>query len=96
MTVAADYYAEVVIGAEAIEHALHLGLIANLEQRSDREVVDAIAAVAREAADVPGGLAALFAADYADDPGAFPARMNAALTRSAHMHHDENGGTQHV
>jgi hypothetical protein len=82
MTLTEEIYAD----AEAIEHALHERLIADLGLLPDADVLRAIAIVAAQAAPLPGALGALVAADYADDPAAFARRMHAALWRAAQLH----------
>lgn len=76
--------------AEAIEHAEHVGLLIHPELLPDTDVLAAIALVAQQAELLPGGLAALLAGDYADDPAAFCLRMRRALGLAAHIHHAED------
>jgi hypothetical protein len=78
------------IDAEAIEHALHDGILADLGLLPDAQVTAAIAAVASQARLLPGGLALLLAGDYFDDPGAFVRRMNNALYRAAQIRGSED------
>lgn len=72
--------------AEAIEHAMHEGRIAFLGLLPDSEVLRAMVLVAEQARPLPGGLGALMAADYAENPEGFCRRMHAALYRAAEMH----------
>ncbi len=81
---------EIRTDAEAIEHAVHDGTLVSLGLLPDVDVLVAIASVTTEARLLPGGLGALMAGDYADDPGAFCRRMRNALWRAAQIHQAED------
>lgn len=80
--------------AEAIERALHEGLLPAAGVLPDAVLTAAIAAVAREAGAVPGGLGALLAGDYDANPEAFCRRMHAALRLAAQINTEPNGGNR--
>lgn len=82
----------VTANAEAIERALHEGLLPGAGALPNIVITEAIAAVAREAGAVPGGLRALLAGDYDDDPAAFCRRMHAALRLAAQINTDSHRG----
>lgn len=87
MTVLDETLAEIRADAGAIEHAMHEGRLTPRGIRlAGTEVVLEIAISNCQASGVPGGLPALVAADYADDPLAFCARMRTALCLSAQLH----------
>ncbi len=68
--------------AEAIEHAIHTGLLPD-PACPLMELAGIVAAVRDQARLTPGGIPALCAADYCDEPALFPRRMNEALHRAA-------------
>lgn len=84
-------FAMVEVHADAIEHAVHEGRLVDLGLRSDAEVfaqveVSLVQAAQRAGSSGSRAMAALAAADYCDDPGAFAARRRAALWRSCQLH----------
>ena len=82
--------AAVVADAEAIEHALHAGHLTALGLASDAVVVAEIAWSVHEAQRLHQSLAALAAADYADNEVAYCRCYRAALWRSCQLHRAEH------
>lgn len=78
--------AAVVADAEAIEHALHAGALTALSLQSDAVVVAEIAWSIREAQRLHTTVAALAAADYQDEPAAWPLRYLPCLWRACQLH----------
>ncbi|MGH3415312.1 MAG: hypothetical protein ACRDVE_10165 [Actinocrinis sp.] len=76
--------------ADAIEHAMHEGRLADVGLRTDDEVAAQIEVSITQArtrlGDRVSAMAALAAADYCEDPTAFVERRRAALWRSCQMH----------
>jgi hypothetical protein len=88
MTALTDTLAVIRDDAEAIEHAIHDGrLTPHGILLAGTEVVLEIAESRAQGARTPGGLPTLVAADYADNPAAFCARMRTALALAAQLHH---------
>lgn len=83
-------FARVEVDADAIEHAMHEERLVDLGLRTDVEVCEQIAVSLAQAVAMAGegprAMAALAAADYCDDPGAFAPRRRAALWRSCQLH----------
>lgn len=84
-------FAMVEVHADAIEHAMHEGRLVDLGLCTDAQVFAQVEVSLAQAAQRAGfagarAMAALSAADYCDDPGAFAPRRKAALWRSCQLH----------
>lgn len=86
MTIDPELFALVERDADAIEHALYEGRLANLGLRTDDEVSAQIAVSLSEAGPAVNAMAALAAADYCENPSAFAPRRWAALWRACQLH----------